>query len=595
MANPKLTNPWAGLSSYQDPSSCEKPLLFCGRDNESYDVAHLIDENLFVTLYGRSGTGKTSLLNAGVFPLLRKEGYLPIRVRPGTDAKDTSLQQCLIDQINRAMDGVGFLQTWPVVPMPDDRQAPEYLWSFFARTRFIDKEGEVLFPVLVLDQFEEILRWRPEDTEILLRQLYYMMDKGHALEDRLVGGQPYTYDFNFRFVVAIREDELYRLEDCIDNNYLPEMKSCRFRLRNLTEEGAREVILKPSKGLFKTGAFDSSGGRFQRSEDEIIADRIIASIQRSDTRDKRVSTVALSLICSRIFVYFQQQPDLPYVNLELVERFIGGDPFENYYREATRSLSSREKAYLETHLVDLDERRKTVPEQELKDHIRNADTLLEGEMRLLQRASTEGSGSRVELIHDSFCRPLLEMKKKREKRELRKKWAGRLVMLLLVGVVIFAQQKRFMGQKLDDQEQLNKALIREKFNDTDSTATVNGPLIVDGIRYDVVSPSEEQIAAWSKEFYQICADKVKELMKQSPYDVPSDMLHKYPTLVYLVLNSESIPDHQEKQSWFDLYPMMNDSQIYQLYEILYREAYRLASINAKYETRKAEIQEKYKD
>ena len=277
--------------------------------------------------------------------------------------------------------------------------------------------------------------------------------------------------------------------------------------------------------------------------------------------------------------------------MKTVERVIEGDPFENYYREATRSLSSREKAYLETHLVDLDERRKTVPEQELKDHIRNATTLLEGDMRLLQRASTEGNSSRVELIHDSFCRPLLEMKKKREKRELRKKWAGRLAMLLLVGVVIFAQQKRLLG----NQEQLNKALISEKLNDTDSTTTVSGPLVVDGIRYDVVSPSEEQIAAWSKEFYQACADKVNEMMKQSAYDVPSEMLRKYPTLVYLVLNSESIPDHQEKQSWFDLYPMMNDSQIYQLYEILYREAYRLASINAKYEIRKAEIQEKYKD
>ena len=204
------------------------------------------------------------------------------------------------------MDGVGFLHTWPVVGMPDDRQAPEYLWSFFARTRFIDTEGNVLFPVLVLDQFEEVLRWRPEDTEVLLRQIYYMLDKGHALEDRMVGGQLYSYDFTFRFLVAIREDELYRLEDCIDNNYLPEMKSCRYRLRNLTEEGAREVILKPSQGLFQHGTTASSGGQLQRCEDEIIADRIIASIQRSDTRDKRVSTVALSLICSRIFVYYQQ-------------------------------------------------------------------------------------------------------------------------------------------------------------------------------------------------------------------------------------------------------------------------------------------------
>ena len=63
-------NPWAGLAAYQDPETTDIQLKFCGRKNDSFDVADLIDNNIFVTLYGKSGTGKTSLLNAGVFPLL---------------------------------------------------------------------------------------------------------------------------------------------------------------------------------------------------------------------------------------------------------------------------------------------------------------------------------------------------------------------------------------------------------------------------------------------------------------------------------------------------------------------------------------------
>ena len=37
--------------------------------------------NRMVVVYAKSGLGKTSLLNAGVAPRLRDEGYLPLIVR----------------------------------------------------------------------------------------------------------------------------------------------------------------------------------------------------------------------------------------------------------------------------------------------------------------------------------------------------------------------------------------------------------------------------------------------------------------------------------------------------------------------------------
>lgn len=63
-------NPWAGLLSYEDPAKATRQILFTGRTKETQEVYNLIDNNLLVTLYGKSGIGKTSLLNAGVFPLL---------------------------------------------------------------------------------------------------------------------------------------------------------------------------------------------------------------------------------------------------------------------------------------------------------------------------------------------------------------------------------------------------------------------------------------------------------------------------------------------------------------------------------------------
>ena len=164
-------NPWAGLASYQDPETSKVQLKFCGRDNESYDVTQLIDDNIFVTLYGKSGIGKTSLLNAGVFPRLRAMHYLPVSIRLAMDAKGTTFQQCIVSKIEHAMKDRGRIETFDVVSMPGDKQAAEYLWSYFARTRFYDSDGHSLFPVLVLDQFEEAYRERDtrKEAEALLR------------------------------------------------------------------------------------------------------------------------------------------------------------------------------------------------------------------------------------------------------------------------------------------------------------------------------------------------------------------------------------------------------------------------------------------
>lgn len=97
------TNPWAGLASYEDPEITERKLKFCGRDDESYDVAKLVMGNIFVTLYGKSGIGKTSLLNAGVFPELREEQFTPISLRLGVrDEKEEScFQEIIIKEIEK--------------------------------------------------------------------------------------------------------------------------------------------------------------------------------------------------------------------------------------------------------------------------------------------------------------------------------------------------------------------------------------------------------------------------------------------------------------------------------------------------------------
>ena len=403
-----LRNPWAGLSSYEDPARSSQKLKFCGRESDTFDVTRLIDDNFFVTLYGKSGIGKTSLLNAGVFPALRREQYTPLSLRLGMTDETQSFQDVITSSVERAVEEAGGnTHVIPVVDEQTDNTAIDYLWNWFARRQFLTTDGQITFPVVVFDQFEEVFRQTESraKTEVLLAQLHYLIDESHAIGDCIVEGEEYTYDFNFRFVLSIREDDLYRLEDSIDNCALTALKRCRYRLRSLSEQGARAAILVPGDGLFRP------------EEQEQIAQTIIKIARNKE--DQSISTNLLSLVCNRIFVDFQKKSDNDFISQSLVDTFVKGNPFERFYEEATKGFSNKEKNYIEDHLVDSTGRRNSIPESDFLLHVPKGSKLLEGDTRFLQltSSSSDGNSYRIELIHDSFCDILKTKKQNRTKKK----------------------------------------------------------------------------------------------------------------------------------------------------------------------------------
>ncbi len=79
------------------------------------------------------------------------------------------------------------------------------------------------------------------------------------------------------------------------------------------------------------------------------------------------------------------------------------------------------------------------------------------------------------------------------------------------------------------------------------------------------------------------------------YEIPNDMLENNGDLVVLILESKSINEPKEKQSWFDLYSLMNQEQIDKLRDILTREKEKLAEIETKYQAKQHEIRKKYEE
>ena len=485
-------NPWAGLASYEDPETAERKLKFCGRDDDSYDLSRLIMGNIFVTLYGKSGIGKTSLLNAGVFPELREEKYTPVSIRLGMrdDEHPQSYQTMIVEAIERV---VARTETINVIDEQLGQQSIDYLWNYFARHRFYDKFDESTIPVIVLDQFEEVFRGQREEAEALLRQLDYLNDKDHALDSSLVEGQPYRYEQNYRFVVSIREDDLYCLEDSIDNCYLPALKRCRYRLRSLSEEGARDAILIPGEGLFK-------------ADEKYSITEAIISKSRND--DGSISTNIISLLCNRIYVDFKKSGS-DHISPSLVEIFIKGNPFERFYNQATHSLSNKAKTFIEEHLVDSTGRRNSIPESDFLLHVKDGAKLLEGKNRILQRTSTSSDGKvfRVELIHDSFCEPVIFLKTKRMQRKRYYIIVFIGILILLIGGIIsmIKNQKDHNWELMKAESRYIAAQAERLLDEGDSHMAQR--LLLEGLPFNIKSPNRPYVSETGSALWRaICSN-----------------------------------------------------------------------------------------
>src|SRR5262249_33015127 len=106
---------------------------FFGRDQEIRELQRKFHAARLLILHGESGTGKTSLIRAGLIPRLSPESYVPVYVRalqePTRAIKEAMIRQLGVDRRHLDLPLVSFLD---------------------AETAHLSKTV-----VLVLDQFEE--------------------------------------------------------------------------------------------------------------------------------------------------------------------------------------------------------------------------------------------------------------------------------------------------------------------------------------------------------------------------------------------------------------------------------------------------------
>ncbi|TEU19250.1 MAG: hypothetical protein E3J21_04305 [Anaerolineales bacterium] len=187
--------------NYFDPEDRD---IFCGREVEAPLVYRMTLSYPLLTLFGQSGVGKTSLLRAGVVPLLVEEGYACAYVR------------ALGDPLQAIREGVCRALTLENLGGPT-------LLDFFRAA--LGDEGRL---VVVLDQFEELFIRTSKRT----RKRFW----------RELGACLGLTSPEVRFILSLREDYLAELDEA--------RRPLRPERRPELVEGQRpESVEGPVKGL----------------------------------------------------------------------------------------------------------------------------------------------------------------------------------------------------------------------------------------------------------------------------------------------------------------------------------------------------------
>jgi hypothetical protein len=242
-------HPWIGLASFTEGDR----EFFAGRSDEIDDLVRLVRRDTLTLLYGVSGLGKTSLVQAGLFPALREENILPVPIRLDYLEGANPLSQQIVDAI-----GAAALAARVEAPLP---RPNETLWEYFHRdgNHFWSARNDLVTPFLAFDQFEESFTLGRETPSRVARGEAFVVELADLVENRppaaLRENPSRVKGFNFKpaplkVLLAMREDYLADL-DRIRSQFRA-LGQNRLRLLPMGEKQARQVIALGS-GLLAPG------------------------------------------------------------------------------------------------------------------------------------------------------------------------------------------------------------------------------------------------------------------------------------------------------------------------------------------------------
>jgi Novel STAND NTPase 1 len=412
---PPAKNRYPGIRSFE----ADDQILFYGRSREIDELFNLIKIKPLVALFGKSGLGKTSLLKAGVGPLLLKQHYYPIMIRlQDTDVPPTvSVLNALEKYIDKDL-----LNKY-------GNKTKNKIWENLNAASFQTARGLAATPVLIFDQFEELFNHPKKVQEAFASHIGDLIENRlpSDIEDALnqVPRSQRTNELmswfrppNVKIIFAIRSDRMSELHKM--RFEIPAILQNRYELKPLHAQQAKDAIERPAA---------LSGSEFN-TQPFTFAPETIEKIQSELSNEfEEIESFQLQIICQYIERNVKKEQADGKQNIVVEPSHLGGKEgiqgiLKNYYNNQIALLGTNEEQLAARQLLEegliVNKRRIGVAEAMVKESYKISDNLLEKLLtsRLIRPEDTR-LGRTYEISHDTLVKPILGALKRRKAGEQR--------------------------------------------------------------------------------------------------------------------------------------------------------------------------------
>ena len=337
-------NPWPGLGSFDEAAQ----RFFNGRRNESAELRRLVLQAPLTVLFGASGLGKTSLVQAGLFPLLRKGHLLPVYVR--LDVRDPNAP--LIDQVKFALQAQIHARRIDAPAFNGD----ESLWQYLHRAglEMWSEQNQLVTPLFVFDQFEEVFTLGAEKPDAIAQLRIDLADlienrmpaalAGIIQEEEAAGAGVSLDNQRYKVLLSFREDFLPAVEGW--KRELPSILRNRLRLLPMSGEQAFEAVHHTAPHLVAEPQAKRIVSFVAAAQEE---ETVGAQGSGERVKELDVEPALLSLVCHGLNEKRKAQRKAAFD--EALLSGSGQSIISDYYRQAVGDLPERVQRFIEKELI----------------------------------------------------------------------------------------------------------------------------------------------------------------------------------------------------------------------------------------------------
>jgi hypothetical protein len=393
--------------------------LFFGRDDDIVNLATFIKVERTIVLYGKSGLGKTSLLNAGVLPKLENEHqFCILQLRFGGYVQGNLKHP--LDIVEEKM--VAFCRPESFLSKIEAEDVS--LWQHI-KSLEVTLSKPTTF-LLVFDQFEELFTY-PEGmtdfAEALADLLYNRMPKSFQRALRLATrsnpdlltleqAEFLERPLNIKVLMSIRSDRMGLLDRL--SAQIPNILLNCYELKALSRAQAEDAIVSPAR---KAGEYQSPSFTYQPEALKKILDYL------TQNNVNPIESFQLQILCHYVeenIVIARKDTCVEETDLGKLETI-----YQNYYNDSIKKLGTeaeqlKARILIEEGLIfEKENRRISLYEGQINSLFNINPEFLRrlADTHIIRSEPHSSGGYMYEISHDTLVAPILKAKACRYQKE----------------------------------------------------------------------------------------------------------------------------------------------------------------------------------